>query len=220
MPRDSKTNLRSPKTTHRHAATRRRRQSRDRGLSIVELLMALAISAMLLTATTLAIDASFKAYASAAQTASTQTSTRMVTHRLLAMLRNSSAHEPMTLAYAQSVDAAATQTNDIIEANFMELVDSESRRIRVRWDSATQQLWVDRLNLISGTVTDSQPILDNVSNARFMTNTRLDSDGVIVLERGSMDLTVQIQRDDTLTIESDDLPPLRIVASTKPRRVE
>ena len=52
-----------------HKSDFRPKRSRSAGLSLVELLVSLAITAMLLTATMVAIDASFQAYAAAAESA-------------------------------------------------------------------------------------------------------------------------------------------------------
>lgn len=201
---------------------RRRRPSR-RGLSIVELLVALAISAALLTATMVATDASFRAYAAAAEMASTQTSTRLVINRLLTLVRTSTAHEPMTLAYAQTLDPSATQTGTIIQSNFLELVDQLGRLIRIEYRADDQELWVlvdDDADLVLEPGETRQPMLGGVTAAVFHARHRTNPDGLLVLERGSIDLTVQPDRDTTLSMESDTDTAIRVVASTEPRRLE
>jgi hypothetical protein len=59
------------------------------------MLIALTIVAMLMAATMVAIDASFQAYASAAGSASTQTTARLTVYRLLRLIRTSTAHGPL-----------------------------------------------------------------------------------------------------------------------------
>ena len=83
-------------------ATRTRDRRSQRGLSLIEMLLALTIVAMLLGATMVAIDASFYAYASAAGSASTQTSTRLTVHRLLKLIRTSRAHDPVSAIAPQT----------------------------------------------------------------------------------------------------------------------
>ena len=56
------------------------RRRRRRGFNLVELLIALAISATLLTATMLALAASFMAYQSTTEVASTHTLSRPTLH--------------------------------------------------------------------------------------------------------------------------------------------
>lgn len=58
-----------------------------RGFSLVEMLIALAISATLLTATLYALQASFFAYQVTADQASTHAVGRLVVHRMMAMIR-------------------------------------------------------------------------------------------------------------------------------------
>ena len=86
--------MQSVHTTRRDRPTVvRARSARAGGFTLVELLMALAISAVLLTALTVALNASFHAYATAARSASTHASARLVMYRLLGAIRTSSLHE-------------------------------------------------------------------------------------------------------------------------------
>jgi len=102
---------------------KRRRASRCRGLSILELMLALTISAMVLTATMAAIDASFKAYADAAEQASSQAATRMITHRLIAMIRTSNAHGPL-LADNDADFPVTVSSDNIVSSRHIELLDA------------------------------------------------------------------------------------------------
>ena len=187
------------------------------GLSVVELLLSLAIVAMLLTATMAAIDASFRAYAAAAESASTQTATRMVVHRLLTLVRTSTAHGPL------EPDGAATPpvvlNGDTIESNYLELIDPKGNLVRIEYDAGNQEVWVEMTPFGGGT-TERQPLLGGVTSATFHAKRRLDGDGVLVLERGSIDMTVQPDPDTTLAIEQGSAPPIRVVASTMPRRLD
>lgn len=191
-----------------------------RGVSIVELLLALAISAMLLTATVLAVDASFQSYAVAAESASTQSQTRMVAHRVMMLVRNSTAHEPMTLAQATSFDSGATILNGVIQTNHIVLLDPDGRLLRIWWDSGNEQLWMDELDLSTLGVTQTQPIIDGVTQAIFYCKAREDEQGVLVLERGSLDLQVEAPADSTLDIERASTEPMRLIVSTMPRRLQ
>ena len=58
-----------------------------RGFNLVELLIALSISATLLTATMVALDASFKAYQKTVHMSATHTIARLTMHRMLALIR-------------------------------------------------------------------------------------------------------------------------------------
>lgn len=194
---------------------------RARGFSMIELLIALAITSALLTATAVAIDASFKSYASASELASAQAGTRMVVHRLLTLVRTSTAHGPL------EPDAAATPPVTIdgstIESNFLEMIDQTGRLLRVEYRAADEELWVlidDDGDLAFEMGETQQPLLSGVTDASFFARRRMDQTGVWVLERGSLDITVQPGRDNTLAIENGNNQPIRIVASTMPRRLE
>ena len=207
---------------NRKKSTRRPRPQRGRGLSLVEMLVALAITSLLLTATMVALDASFRAYASAAETASTQTATRMVVNRLMALMRTSTNHAPTTLAEALAVDGGATQTGMTIECNFLDLIDAQDRLIRLEYRADDDELWLrmdDNGNFSFDAGETEQPMLGGVSAASFHAHTRFDDEGVLVLERGSIDLTVEPDQDNTLAIEADDTPAIRVVASTMPRKL-
>ncbi len=67
------------------------------GFSIVELLVALLISSMLLTATLAALDASFKSYKATTESASSHVVARMVMHRLTTMIRTGEEFGPYPL---------------------------------------------------------------------------------------------------------------------------
>lgn len=175
------------------------------------------ISAMLLTATMVALDASFRAYASAAEQASTQAATRMIVNRLLMVIRNSTAHGPLlpNLALVPPV----TLDGNVITSNFIDLIDTNGTQLRIEYRNATQELWlIDSTDPILGPI--EQPLLGGVTNAQFFAVRRQDDDGVWVLDRATMDITVQPDPDTTVAIETSDSPPIRLIASTMPRKLE
>jgi len=212
----------------------------QKGLSLIELLISLVITAMLLTATMVAIDASFAAYAAAAESASTQTTTRLVTHRLLSMIRTSTAHGPLeatpsptadwitaqdaldaALQAAHGIDAPAksiTEDGDMILSNYIELYDSRNRYIVIEYISSLNEIWVIAVD-VDGNAT-AQPLLGGVSDATFFAKRRLDADGVLVLERASLDMTILADDDNSLELEAGSQSEIRVVASTMPRRLD
>ena len=195
----------------------------NRGLSLVEMLVSLAITAMLLTATAVAIDTSFKAYASAAETASTQAATRMVTNRLLMLVRTSIAHGPLTLQEAHTLDPTAIRKNKTIECNFIEMLDTKGRLIRIQYRPKDKALTLQidiNSNFTFDTHEPAQPLLGGVEQARFYVRRRTDNQGIYVLERGTIDITVVPDKDNTLSIENVNQERIRIIASTMPRRLE
>ncbi len=195
-----------------------------RAFSLIELIIALTITAMLLTATMVAIDASFQAYAAAAESASTQTTTRLVTHRLLSLIRTSSAHGPL-LAEAAYTDGAGvnwpavTLDGDTITSHYLELVDAKGDLIRIEYRAGEEELWISRTPLV-GMPQPSQPLLGGVKAASFFAKRRYDRDGVLVLERASVDLLVEADDDSSLEMETASITQIRIIASTMPRRLD
>ena len=187
------------------------------GLSIIETLIALAISALLLTATMVAIDASFRAYADTAATASTQTATRLITNRFMSMLRTSTAHGP--LVPDPGSNPPVTLSGNTLTSNYVELVDSRNNLVRLEYRSVDEELWVTSTPLGGGQAI-AQPLLSGVSNCQFFVNRRLDSNNVWVLERATMDLTVDAPPDATLSIENGAPQPIRMIASTMPRQLQ
>jgi prepilin-type N-terminal cleavage/methylation domain-containing protein len=195
------------------------RSPRHRGLSLIELLIALAITSMLLTATMVAIDASFQAYAAAAETASTQTATRMVVNRLLTLMRTSTAHGPLLDDPTDTPPVVLLPDGNTIESYYLTLLNPQGDLVRIEYRAADQELWLI-IDPADGSAQQTQPIMGGVTDAKFYTHRRVDNDGVLVLERGSIDMTVVADDDASLALEGANLPPIRVIASTMPRKLE
>lgn len=193
-----------------NAHVRRRRRL---GLSLVEMLISLAITAMLLTATMVAIDASFRAYAAAAESASTQTSTRLVTYRLLSLMRTSTAHGPLLPT------TGVTLSGNTLTSPYIELIDPDGNLIRLEYDADEDMLYVT-ITPYGGSVATKEPLLGGVTQCEFNLVRRLDDDGVWILDRGTIDFTVEPDKDASLAIEGDAAEPMRVIASTMPRKLE
>ncbi|MFP4224472.1 MAG: prepilin-type N-terminal cleavage/methylation domain-containing protein [Phycisphaeraceae bacterium] len=201
-------------SSHQRQAAPARRQA---GLSLVEVLISLAITSILLAATMVAIDTSFKAYAAAAESATTQASTRLVTHRLLALMRTSTAHAPTR---TEDAKRPVTITGNTIESPYIELVDARGNLIEINYHSDQQELTVTTTPYPWDSSTPTtHPLIGGVTDCTFHLHRRETPDGVYVLERGSINLTVAPDRDNTLAIEADGSAPIRIVASTMPRKL-
>jgi len=194
-----------------------RPRRKSAGLSLVEMLISLAITAMLLTATMVAINASFIAYASAAESASTQTSTRLVVHRLLTLIRTSTAHGPLLPDSAN--DPPVTLSGFTLTSNYIDLVDPKGDIIRLTYEEDQNMLYVTVTPYGAATAT-TEPLLGGVTDCTFFIQRRLDNDGVWVLDRGTVDFTVQPDDDSSLELEGGVTPPVRVIASTMPRKLE
>jgi len=194
------------------------------GLSLVEVLISLAITAMLLVATMAATNACFKAYADAAEQFSTQAATRMVINRLMTLLRTSTAYGPL-LADA-SFTPASTLTGDTITGAYLEMLDPNGKLVRIEWRQDAQELWLIQSNL-DGTHKLAQPLIGGVTSATFSCQRRRNTLGQWTLQRATMDLSilpgadaVDAQGQRVLAIERGAFTPIRVVGSTKPRKLQ
>jgi hypothetical protein len=202
--------------------TRRNRcasDARRRGLSIAEMLVSLAITSLLLTATMVAIDASFKAYANAAESASTQVSSRMVIHRVLTLVRTGTLQGPLIPADEITGLPTPTYNGDTITSSYMQLVDRDLNTLTLIYVAAEEMLYLETEPL-SGTPT-RYPLLGGVTDCKFVLRRRQDVSTSFEwwLERGSMDMTVEPDVDATLDLEAGQTREIRVVASTAPRRL-
>jgi prepilin-type N-terminal cleavage/methylation domain-containing protein len=124
---------------------------RHRGLSIPEVLISLAIIAILLTATAGAVDASFKAYRINQENATLTQNARVAMHRIVSTIRQSDAHAP---ADEDLMDAFAD--GDVVDDNGIAMIDDEGRELRYTWDSTNQRLMAEidgnQYTLLTGVV--------------------------------------------------------------------
>lgn len=155
-----------------------------RGVTIVELLVSLAIAAMLLTATAVAVDASFRSYSVNQLTSDLQQRARVALHRVVSEIRSSTAHEPISSS-ARDLFAAGVETED----SGIVLFRDDGRELRFFHDP-TNQLLVARIDGVDRT------LLEGVTNFE-VTLTPMYSyvDGnirrrVVVLQRASVLLTI------------------------------
>ncbi|MEX0887478.1 MAG: hypothetical protein WD009_13670 [Phycisphaeraceae bacterium] len=196
------------------------------------MLIALAITALLLTATVVAVDVSFRAYAIAAESASTQTATRMVTHRLLTMIRTSVAHEPLTpgggviLYDPDPDDEDAVLDQNTMVSNYIELLDTNNNHIRIEYNADEHRLYVTTTPYPWTATGQTRPLLggvhlpEGVDHGPFYLHRRIDRNGTFVLQRATMDIVVEPDEDNTLPVEAGNTQPVRMIASTMPRRLD
>jgi Tfp pilus assembly protein PilW len=78
---------------------------------LVELLIALSISAALLTATAVAVDASFRSYAVNQEQASLTQRARLAMYRILTSIRTTDLHQPKTTALATTFSKGTIVTD-------------------------------------------------------------------------------------------------------------
>jgi len=188
---------------------RNRARRARRGFSLIEMLVALAICSALLTATLVSLYASFRAYQSTTEQASTHVIGRVVMHRVMALVRNGVGFGPLP------EDPRETS----IATDEMTFLDDQEREITLRLDR------VHKVLLMQVDGSQEQVLLDGVSGPLDTDGTelgafQLEYENGYKLIKASFDLTVAA--DDTvqdLKIEGNDIVPIRLVGSTAPRRI-
>ncbi|MBX3359362.1 MAG: prepilin-type N-terminal cleavage/methylation domain-containing protein [Phycisphaeraceae bacterium] len=207
-------------STNLKGATGRRGRA---GFSIVELLIALSISALLLTATLGALDAAWKSYKHTTESASTHVVSRIVIHRMLSLIRTGSEFGPYPADFFDSAQNPVT-------SNFIEFVSEEDRLAGVdritrieRRDVAGRpgeyELWYVRLNseTLPAAVESERPLLRGVREALFL----LEYEPGPRLVKATLDLTIEPNDDESIATGGQlDTPTIRLVASATPRQLE
>lgn len=199
-----------------------------RGFSLIEMLVALSISATLLTATLVALDASFKSYKATTEAVSTHVVGRLVMYRLSSIVRNGTEFGP----FPSNPIVNPTIGDDAGEPdNYMEF------KVIPDPDLAAYEVW--RIERVDAPSADTGPfhleatvdryvagVLDSTSTrtlarrveaARFL----LEFDVGPRLRRATLDMTL---RPDDLQADAIngklDGPAVRLVTSVAPRRLD
>jgi len=158
-------------------ARRTARAIRRTGVGLVELLIALAISASILSAVAFAMDSSFKAYAINQQQAQLAQRTRVVLNRLLTTVRQAREHQPMTPTLVTQFSTGRRVTDTGIE-----LFTQQGQQIAYRLDPDQEKLIMD----VGG---NERVLLDGVT--RFDVTFEPMRSAVSVKTGGSYDLLMR-----------------------------
>jgi prepilin-type N-terminal cleavage/methylation domain-containing protein len=190
----------------------RARPSRH-GLTLFELLIALVICAALLTATAVALNASFKAYSvNQVQSDLTQRA-RVAVHRICAEIRQTADHAPVT-ASAVNLFAAGANATDSGIAMFR----ADGTLLTIRHDAAGQRLVMERggqsYTMLEGVTAFSVSFSPMYQQAESFSRRR----PVIVLQRASVTLTVRTRGNAADVDEAGNPITVTINASASPRQ--
>jgi prepilin-type N-terminal cleavage/methylation domain-containing protein len=194
-----------------------------RGFSIVEMLIAIAITASLLTATLAAFDASWRSYRYTTEAASSHVVSRIVVTRLLTLIRTGSEFGPFP-------DDVLDAAQNPLTSNSLEFVTEADRAAgnghitRVERRAALDpdgpfELWYVVLDNTQDppTIVEQRPLLRNVSEAMFI----LEYEPGPRLVRATIDLTVNPNDDQAVAVKiGEATPTIRLVASAVPRQLE
>lgn len=194
-----------------------------RAFNLVEMLIALAITAALLAATLVALDASFFAYQRTTEVASTHTIGRMAMHRILTMVRTGTEFGPFPV----------NPNLATVESDFIEFQAMSGDVMAIVWVSdprqpsypssdypQTEALYVvtnpgtagEQINLLlEGVIQRSDPL-----DAPTMPFT-LEYEKGRKLYRATIDLTIQPDDNMDFEMEGNNTDLIRLVASAMPR---
>ena len=198
--------LSSPKSGLRTVSRRRR------GIGLIELLVALSISAALLTATAVAIDASFKAYAINQEQSDLTQRSRLAMYRMTTMLRQTKLHAPHTAALSAQFATGATVTD-----NGIDMFDLAGQSVTYRYDSTNKQL----LAVVGGA---SHVMCDGVQAFTVRMEPMRSTDSIKtggswdLLKRASIVLTVKTTSHTSVEGEGIGKQTVTLSASVMPRR--
>lgn len=201
-----------------HAGRRSLKRSSRRGFNLIELLIALGITAALLTSTMVALNASFVAYQRTTEEASTHTIARLAMHRLLTLIRTGQDFGPFP----------ADPTITVVESNFIEFVDANGQGMALEWVEnpvagrpVGEALYVVLFD-INGAETAAHLLLEGViaqtdAGGDPVPPFILDYELGRIVNRVRVDLMVVPDDNASLELEGDRPQFIRLVASAMPR---
>lgn len=195
----------------RHARmTNRSLRRTRRAFSLVEMLVALAISAALLTAVMVALNASFIAYQRTTEVASTHTISRLMMHRMLTLLRTGRDFGPYPL----------DPRFPTVESTYIEFYAHNDQLMRLEWIEEDEALYIVN---ITGGVEERHLLLEGVTqkdeNGDYIPPFTMEFVKGTQLYRATIDLTVVPDDNMSVDLEGDNQDVIRLVASAMPRNV-
>lgn len=218
--------------TTTHAAPIRRPAGR-RGFSVAEMLVALMISASLLTAMLAALDASWRGYKVTTESASTHVVARIVAHRLSALIRTGQEFGPYpadffdplqnpvvssSIEFVSEADRLAG--NNIVTRIERRTAESEGEGVEAGGEGEEPperyELWYVRLDE-DGSIIDEHPLLTDLVEATFI----LEFEPGPRLVRATIDLMIEPNdyRDISVGVPTT-VPVIRLVTTAAPRQNE
>lgn len=191
-----------------------------RAFNLIELLIALAISSVLLTATIVALNASFLAYQTTTEVSSTHTIARLTMHRVMAMIRTGTEFGPYP----------TDPLVELVESDYMEFLTPAGQVITLEYvedgDSVGRQdnsLYVVVTDPSTGNELANNLLLEGVIRQEDESGNPLKP---FVLQyihgrklyRATVDLTLQPDDNMSVTLDGNNNDQfIRLVASAMPR---
>ena len=189
------------------------RRTTRRGFNLIEMLIALAITATLLSAVMVALHASFMAYQSTTELASTHTIARLVMHRMLALIRTGQEFGPFPI----------NPQDSIITSNEIEFLTPAGNLVRLEW-FADSDATHPQENALYAVINNGDPyiLLEGVvqqpdgAGGQTLPFT-LEYELGRTLHRATIDITLVPDDNMSVNIDGDNQQQIRLVASAMPR---
>ncbi len=197
-----------------------RKLPRRRGLGLVELLIALSIAAVLLTATAVAVDASFKAYTANQEQSILLQQARMALNRITYSIRTTAEHSPANPALVEDFTAGLKVTGSSIE--MFEGKDPNTTKVVYWWDSDKKLLITEitpsggekKSYVLARGVEDFQISMEPMrSRESLRTGGAYD-----LLRRATILITIRTTEQTAKTGESTNRHPVTLSVSVTPRQ--
>lgn len=194
-----------------------------RAFSLIEMLIALTITATLLTATFAALDTSFRAYKVTTEGASTNVIARMVMARTMTMIRTGDrfgpfpedvfdpAQNPLTTSFIEF-----ESFNDGVRFSRITRIERRNQPDPAR---GPFELWYVQITLEEGRPIETveRPLLSGVTEAAFV----LEYDVGPRLRRATVDVTVKPNDYQDAGFHANlETPTIRLVSTVNPRRID
>ncbi len=215
---------------HRTPRSSRTPGSRNRrGFNLVEMLIALAITGALMAATMVALDASFDAYQRTTEVASTHTIGRLAMHRMLTLVRSGTEFGPFPVnpntitVESDFIEFRAMPTSAYPAGQIMALVWVANPRPAEY--PAADYPEMEALYVVTDPGDPSEQVFLLLENVVQRTNVAdpiqlpftMEYEKGRELYRATIDLTIQPDDNQSLSMEGDNQDFIRLVASAMPR---
>ena len=188
-------------------------RSRHRGVGLVELLVALSISAALLTAVAVATDSSYKAYAINEEQSNLMQRGRLGLNRLITYIRTCKEHQPLNAAQIADFTDGATVTD-----TGFSMLNAAGEQIDVEYNATTQCILITRdggdAHVLARGVLAFQVKMEPMKSAASM---RAGGDHDL-LRRATVLITLQTNGSFADINETEDRQVVTLSSSVMPRR--
>ena len=176
-----------------------------RGFTIIELLIGLAITALLMTGLFAAIYSSVDAYSRCSAEGVNRLTSRLLVQRIALIVRTGVSFGPLP----------SVSTEDLVESDTIEITTSSGQEVIITWDSASESLIMDVDGTISTVLGGVTQDVDGTPITPFL----LQYENGITLRRVTINLVVIPDPEHHTAMDDiDSTGTVRLTASVMPRK--